>query len=97
MNYILQPHFETHRCMMVKLGMISGSGNFVHRHRVEPRVKLYVPRQESFPIPLKYIDVTRATSTSLDVTLEKISMITGTLMEMEKCQIRGEVSQDSLF
>ena len=27
--------------------------------------------KNSFPIPLKYIDVTRATSTSLDVMLEK--------------------------
>ena len=26
------------------------SGNFIHRHHVEPRVKLYVPREESFPI-----------------------------------------------
>ena len=46
------------------------SGNYTYRHHVEPRVKLYVPRQESFPIPLRYIDVTRATSTTLDVMLE---------------------------
>ena len=46
------------------------SGNCIHRHHVELRVKLYVPREESFPIPLKYIDVTRTTDTSLDVTLE---------------------------
>ena len=38
---------------------------------MEPRVKLYVPREESFPIPLKYIDVTRTANISLDVTLEK--------------------------
>ena len=44
---------------------------FIYRHRVEPRVKLYVPRGGSFPIPLKYIDVTRNTHTSLDVLLEK--------------------------
>ena len=30
-----------------------------------------MPREESFPIPLKYIDVTRITHTSLDVLLEK--------------------------
>ena len=30
----------------------SVSGNFKHRHHVEPRVKLYSPREESFPIPL---------------------------------------------
>ena len=38
---------------------------------MEPRVKLYVPREETFPIPLKYIDVTRNTRTSLDVLMEK--------------------------
>ena len=37
----------------------SVSGNFIYRHHVEPRVKLYSPREESFPIPLKYIDVFR--------------------------------------
>ena len=26
----------------------------IHRYHVEPRVKLYVPREESFPIPLNY-------------------------------------------
>ena len=35
----------------------SMSGNVIFRHHVEPRVKLYSPREESFPIPLKYIDV----------------------------------------
>ena len=43
------------------------SGNFKNRHHVEPRVKLYSPREESFPIPLKYIDVSRTTHTNLDV------------------------------
>ena len=47
------------------------SGSFKNRHHVEPRVKLYSPREESFPIPLKYIDVTRTTHTNLDVKLEK--------------------------
>ena len=47
------------------------SGNFIYRHHVEPRVKLYSPREESFPIPLKYIDVTRTTHTNLDVKQEK--------------------------
>ena len=45
-------------------------GNFIYRHHVEPRVKLYSPREESFPIPLKYIDVSR-THTNLDVKPEK--------------------------
>ena len=49
----------------------SVSGNFIHRHHVEPRVKLYSPREESFPFPLKYIDVSRTTPTNLDVMLER--------------------------
>ena len=49
----------------------SMSGNFIYRHHVEPRVKLYSPRDESFPIPLKYIDVYRTTHTNLDVKQEK--------------------------
>ena len=46
-------------------------GNFIYRHHVEPRVKLYSPREESFLIPLKYIDVSRTTHTNLDVKQEK--------------------------
>ena len=49
----------------------SVSGSFIYRHHVEPRVKLYSPREESFPIPLKYIDVSRTTHTNLDVKQEK--------------------------
>ena len=41
------------------------------RHHVEPRDKLYSPREESFPNPLKYIDVTRTAHTNLDVKQEK--------------------------
>ena len=46
-------------------------GNFKYRHHVEPRVKLYSTREESFPIPLKYIDVSTTTHTNLDVKQEK--------------------------
>ena len=74
---LLQP-----RCMMMKLEMISGlyqailftvitwnpESNFTCRER-----------HHSF-IPLKCIDVTRATHTSLDVMMEKISTIIGRLM-----------------
>ena len=49
----------------------SMSGSFIYRHHVEPRVKLYSPREESFPIPLKYIDVSRTTHMNLDVKQEK--------------------------
>ena len=47
----------------------SMSGSFIYRHHV-PRVKLYSPREESFPTPLKYIDVSRTTHTNLDVKQE---------------------------
>ena len=49
----------------------SMSGSFIYRHHVEPRVKLYSPREESFPVPLKYIDFSRTTHTNLDVKQEK--------------------------
>ena len=49
----------------------SMSGNFIYRHHVEPRVKLHSPREESFLVPLKYIDVSRTTRTNLDVKQEK--------------------------
>ena len=49
----------------------SMSGNFIYRHHVEPRLKLCSPREESFPIPLKYIDVSRTTHTNLDVKQER--------------------------
>ena len=39
-------------------------------HHNEPRVQLYVPKEETFLIPLKYIDVTRSTHTDLDVMQE---------------------------
>ena len=45
--------------------------NSIYRHHFEPRVKLYSPREESFPVPLKYIDVSRTTRTNLDVKTRK--------------------------
>ena len=56
-----------------------------------------MPKEESFPIPVKYIDVTRTTHTSLDVLLEKILMIIGTWMEKENYQMHGQVSQDLFY
>ena len=38
---------------------------------IEPRVHLHVPQEESFPRPLKYIDVIRSTHTDFDVAQEK--------------------------
>ena len=67
-------------------------GNFIFRHHVEPRVKLYSPREESFPIPLKYIDVSRTTHTNLDVKQERRIDYYGTSMGQEICLILGQVS-----
>ena len=36
-------------------------GDFICRHHNEPRVQLYVPKEETFPFVLKYINVARAT------------------------------------
>ena len=46
-------------------------GDFIYRHHNEPRVQLYVPKEETFPIQLKYINVTWSTHTELDVLQEK--------------------------
>ena len=46
-------------------------GDFIYRHHNEPLVQLYMTKKETFPIPLKYIDVTRSTHTDLDVLQEK--------------------------
>ena len=72
------------------------TGEFIYRHHVEPRVKLYVPREESFPVPLKYIDVTRTTFSSLDVLLERnFEDFWKTSLEKKNCQVHA--SQDSLY
>ena len=39
-------------------------GEFNYRPHVVPRVKLHMPKEETCPIPTKYIDVTRTTDTS---------------------------------
>ena len=46
------------------------SGKSIYGHHVEPRAKLHSPREESLPIPLKYIDVSRTARTNLDVMQE---------------------------
>ena len=46
-------------------------GDFTYRHHNEPQVQLCVPKEETFPFPLKYINVRRSTHTDLDVMQEK--------------------------
>ena len=75
----------------------SMSGSFIYRHHVEPRVKLYSPREESFPIPLKYIDVTRTTHTNLDVKQEKRIDDYWNIDGSQTCLILGQVSHNLLY
>ena len=35
------------------------AGSYIYRHHVEPGVQLFVPKEESFPISLRHIDVTK--------------------------------------
>ena len=42
----------------------------MYRQHVEPKVTLHSPREDSFPIPLNNIDVSRTTHTNLDVMQE---------------------------
>ena len=45
-------------------------GDFIYRHHTEPRAQLHAPKEETFPIPLKYIDVTTSTHADLDFMQE---------------------------
>ena len=42
-------------------------GDFIYRYHSEPRVQLYVPKEESLPIPLTFIDAIRSSQTDLYV------------------------------
>ena len=75
----------------------SMSRNFIYRHHVFPRVKLYLVREESVLIPLKYIDVSRTTHTNLDVMQESRIGDCWQSMDQEICLILGQVSLSLLF
>ena len=66
----------------------SVQGDFIYRHHVEPRVQFFVPKEESFLIPLKYIDVIRSTHTDLDVAQENELITIGMSTETEICRLR---------
>ena len=50
----------------------SVSGDFIIRQHTSPRTEMYVPSSVDFPIPLKYVDVTRRTETNLESASERI-------------------------
>ena len=92
-----QPHDSFLDAGEAKNHFWSMSGSFIYRHHVEPRVEVYSPREESFPIPLKYIDVTRTTHTNLDVKQEKRIDDYWNIMALETCLILGQVSHNLLY
>ena len=53
-----------------------------------------MPKEESFPFPLKYIDVTRNTHTSLDVMLEKYWWLLERGWKKRTYHMYGQASQD---
>ena len=72
----------------------SMSGNFMYRHHVEPRVKLYSPREESFPIPLYIFMLTSPELQEQIWMFNKNAALTtiGTSMGQEMCLILEQVS-----
>ena len=42
----------------VRADFWSIEGDFIYRHHNEPRVQLFLSKEETFPIPRKYIDET---------------------------------------
>ena len=59
-------------------------GDFMYRYHIEPRVQLNVPKEETFPNPLKFFDVSRTTHTrSGCIEGKNLSAIFGTSMWIE--------------
>ena len=75
----------------------SMSGSFIYRHHVEPRVKLYSPREESFPIPLKSLTYPEPLIQIWMSSRRSALMTIGTLMALETCLILGQVSHNLLY
>ena len=55
--------------MEAKHDFWSVSGSFIYQRHVMNQEK-YAPREDAFPVPLKYIDVVRHTQTNLDIPQE---------------------------
>ena len=65
------PPTETKDDAEARADFWSMQGDFIYRHHNELRLQLYVPKEETFTVPLKCIDVGRSTHTDLDVMQEK--------------------------
>ena len=67
---ISEPTDETKDDAEARIDFWPMEGDFIDRHHVEPPFQLNVLKEDTFPIPLKYIDVTRTAHTNLDVLQE---------------------------
>ena len=75
----------------------SMSGDLITRWHRTPRLKMYVPDENTFPIPLKYIDVVRTTITDLEIMMMDASMTFGQKkMVIVNCLPVGWVVRHSL-
>ena len=91
-----QPHDSFLDAVKRQVIFWSMLGNCSFRHLVEPRVKLYSPIGESFPIPLKYIDVEKLIRIWKS-SKRSASMIIGISMGQKTCLIFGQVSHNLLY
>ena len=81
-----QPIDETKDDAEARNDFWSIEGDFIYR-----QVQLYVLKEVTFPIPLKYIDVTRTTHTKC--CKKAVFTIIGTSMCFEVCHTHGQVSR----
>ena len=83
-------------------------GDLLIRHHLRPRIELFVPDESIMPFPLKYVDVTRKTRTTLESPSEKSSKIIGACLiasllgatlsqRIEACLIIGQDKLRSFF
>ena len=65
--------------------------SYIYRLHVEPRVQLYVPKEETFPIPLRYMDdvVGHSTCDPGRVAREPYRRLVETWMRSEPCRSHG--------
>ena len=75
----------------------SMSGSFIYRHHVEPRVKLYSSREESFLFHWSTLTFPELLIRIWMLSKRSALMIIGISMGLETCQILGQVSLNLLY
>ena len=68
--------------------------NFIYRHHTEPINSIVRAEKESYPTPMRYVDVTRSTCADLEIAQENKCMTIWMSTRTEIYQFRGRVSQD---